>query len=81
MKNIKSFEKFIDIEVGDIVIAIDTLPKNKNGYDLIEGEKYKILSIEFGYCSVEDMKGNYKGNYLLARFLPELEYFTNKYNL
>lgn len=81
MKNIKSFEKFTDIEVGDTVRAIDTLPKNSHGYELIAGNKYKIMTINDGYASVEDMDGKYQGYYLLARFLPEIEYHQDKFNL
>ena len=81
MKHLRIYESFRDIKVSDIVRAIDTLPKNKFGYQLIAGNKYKIMTINDGYASVEDMDGNYKGYYLLARFLPEIEYHQDKFNL
>lgn len=81
MKHLIIYESFRDIKVGDVVRAIDTLPKNKHGYEIITGNKYKILSINDGYASVEDIDGKYQGIYLLARFLPEIEYHQNKFNL
>lgn len=82
MKHLRIYEDFRDIKVDDVVVALYTLPKNKNGYELKAGNKYKILQIDNGsYAEVEELDGTYQGFYNIVRFLPELEYNANKYNL
>lgn len=82
MKNLKIYEDFRDIKVGDIVISTDTLPKNKKGSQLITGRKYKVLDIDInGYAEVEELDGTYQGYYLKVRFLPVHEYIAKNYNL
>ena len=34
MKHLRIYEDFRDIKVDDVVVALYTLPKNKNGYDV-----------------------------------------------
>jgi hypothetical protein len=81
MKHLKMFENFKDMTVGDIVVAINSLDKNNRGYELIGGEKYKILNVDDSFFEVETLDGKYEGFFLKRRFLPELEYKQYKYNL
>jgi len=81
MRYLRIYEDFRDIKAGDIVVSTDTLPKNKNNHELIAGKEYKVIFIGNGYAEVEELDGNYQGYFLLARFLPKIEYDQNKFNL
>jgi len=83
MKYIKKFERSehdYTFKEGDIVVCID----NEGNEDLIEGEKYEVISF---YINANDTKfikitgKSQVSGYFSNRFIPELEYDAQKYNI
>ena len=88
MKYIKKYEHFSeksgintkdDIVVGGYVICIDD---NLYGGDieLVIGEKYRVMELYGIHIKVKDKHDNVE-TFLKGRFISELEYNANKYNL
>ena len=77
MKYLKKFEKQIEpkFKIGEIVYCID----DQNISIIKSGKKYKIEDIVIGSGMVYYTIGN--SDYRELRFISELEYTTNKYNL
>ena len=79
MKYIKKYENLDtnppNFKVGDTVICVK--PKGS----LIKGKRYVITKIiqdnGYYYCFVKDSRSDY----YCGRFISELEYNSNKYNL
>ena len=84
MKYIKTYENyygaFNDYNIEDYVIVMRAYSTSK----IKNGEKCKIVSLDlYGngeYVVIENENG-VREAYIKNRIIPELVYFTNKYNL
>ena len=77
MKYLKYFEKDTNIakfKPGDIVYCINTEVTTS----LYKDEKYKVLNIDDEYIKINNGTNN---RYWKYRFISELEYNANKYNI
>jgi hypothetical protein len=91
MKHLKTYEKLVgelrrrtpNFKEGDFVICIDPYNDPDNTYNNLERDKqYQITYLEQNFdgvwrCSVDDREQKY----YCFRFLSELEYNANKYNI
>ena len=96
-ENIENQSNYLSIKKGDTVVYIDNniMNKLKNGkkYIVIGIYDSNLREIQHAVAShnllsVKDMDGNIiynqKGKpkrYFIHRFMPELEYYANKYNI
>jgi len=68
---------------GDIVVCIDNICQ----YKLIKGEKYEVISSYISnssgseFIKIKNAGKDYGTGYFISRFVSEIEYDANKYNM